>query len=329
VPATDTLSSTLGGDAALASRHAAYLERKSKRKASRGMSGKGSVNSSSILHADGFLSNLPEIDADIEYRFAVVVMGQEADNIVADACRSQSARDFPKAPSEEVSAPEKGGRCLSTVPFPLSTATAASRVKLAKLIFRVSTEWSDIPVCSNRFEALSSVLIFVLHVNPMEGQSCFQEQLLHYEHASDEMRWQHRRLRASRAILLIRAPTGAASDAEDNPEQEDIEDESWKGQLNEYELIHGALWKFGPVDLDDANGIYAVFATIASSRILRSQRSEGADSDGSHLSDLPPVYEAEREENELGCSSTEVSQTSAAEGPFRHPWLSPVEKGAA
>ena len=42
--------------------------------------------------------------------------------------------------------------------------------------------------------------------------------------------------------------------------------EMWESMLQDHEQKHGVLWKFGPVHLEDDEGLHGVFAKIASDR---------------------------------------------------------------
>mmetsp|Transcript_60819 Transcript_60819/g.170046 ORF Transcript_60819/g.170046 Transcript_60819/m.170046 type:complete len:408 (+) Transcript_60819:38-1261(+) len=332
--------------AMISARHEAYLERKKARKELR--SAKGTKNGGGPTP---FLSNLPEVDSDIDYRFSMVVMGPLSVAVVRTTCDSPEARAYlmsgqmgaipsnldavfdsersrlgAMTPSSTESTLE---RCLCTVPY-RSESTEASkcfhpqkRPRLAKLIFKTTNFADDVPVCRTRFEALSAALVFVLTVDPSAEEESFIEQLFRYEQATDEMRVQPRRLRTARAVLLVsRAPAT----------KEVIEGE-WRVSLDEFETVHGGLWKFGPVHYLDAGACYGALCTIASSRLLRAQLSDGCESDGSHCSDLPPVWEAERVENDsVGDNSVDdalPSENPTIQRSFRHAWLSDIHRGAA
>lgn len=184
-------------------------------------------------------------------------------------------------------------RCLCPVPFPWGRAAATERLKLAKLVFQPLVSAQDIPICTSRLEATGSAVVFILVVDPGPDAEPFEEQLFTLTMAVKDMRLRMPvGLRPKRAVVLVRE--GQAPDPEALGEGEQ---EPWDESLEEFEKVHGALWKFGipPIDMKDADGLHAAFAKIASERIAKTQNNE-ADSDGSKEDELDNLYEAERAE---------------------------------
>mmetsp|Transcript_61225 Transcript_61225/g.112238 ORF Transcript_61225/g.112238 Transcript_61225/m.112238 type:complete len:453 (-) Transcript_61225:161-1519(-) len=352
-------------------RHLAYLERKKARRAGRK---RGSLSGSptspcspSTLDTHGFLSHLPEVNADIAYRFSFTVVassGQAAQQIIEAVCNTEMAEgmNLPTPSSSSVNAhAEEAFRCLCPVPFdntrhphtPSPQSPGVKRLdptkfssdvpKLAKLIFSPVSFGDPLPKFRNRFEALSSALVCVLIVDPKDGEPSFHEQLLEYERLVDTLLFHRKPLRPARAMLLA-SHSGPSSQLVEPPAGH----MRWTERLSEYEMcVEENLWKFGPVDLSDAQDILAVFGTIASERIMRSQGSIGEDSDGSQQSDPPPLYEAEcdaewltgtiEEEPEywmaqlaadVGQDRLDDDEPKASSG-FKHGWLNAMQRGAA
>jgi len=153
---------------------------------------------------------------------------------------------------------------------------------------RLMSYLDRLPYCENRQEALRTAFIYVLHVNPSRCQDSFQTQLVHYGYILNELRQQNRRLRPSRAILLVRTRREGLGVVETG----DFEG-NWQDELEEFEVVHGDICKCGPVFTDDTASIRSIFETVAISRKNRFSESVGSDSDGSNLSTSPPFYEAE------------------------------------
>jgi hypothetical protein len=144
-----------------------------------------------------------------------------------------------------------------------------SRPELAKLIFKHVADWDDnLPTCATRLEALSSVLVYVLVIDPSEEDATvlsFKSQLDCLVQAVEHFRSQTRaKLRPVRAALLCYL----GRDPEGN-------DPGWVSTLADHEQAHGHLWKFGPWHLQDSSAWYASFAEMASSRISEVSRNTG------------------------------------------------------
>lgn len=164
-------------------------------------------------------------------------------------------------------------------------------MKLAKLVFQPLASGQEIPICTSRLEATGSAVVFILVVDPGPDAEPFEEQLFTLTMAVKDMRLRMPvGLRPKRAVVLVRE-----GDAPDPEALGEGEQEGWEESLEEFEKVHGALWKFGipPINIKDADGLHAAFAKIASERIAKTQNNE-ADSDGSKEDELDNLYEAER-----------------------------------
>jgi len=69
-------------------------------------------------------------------------------------------------------------------------------------------------------------------------------------------------------------------------------DESWAGQLADFEQLHGDMWKFGPIYTEDGDAFHAAFAEMASVRINRVNLSD-TPADSSQLTGRPDDEEVE------------------------------------
>jgi len=92
-PQTGTLTSVSGD---LSERHQAYLARKARKEKKRkeGDTRAARFTGNSLLQKDGVLSNVPEFEADIQFRFAFVVVGTDTKNILEAVCACDEAK-FP------------------------------------------------------------------------------------------------------------------------------------------------------------------------------------------------------------------------------------------
>mmetsp|Transcript_104416 Transcript_104416/g.164875 ORF Transcript_104416/g.164875 Transcript_104416/m.164875 type:complete len:411 (+) Transcript_104416:1-1233(+) len=313
--ATKTLG-TAGLDGDAAERQKAYLKRKEARSKKRNEKQFAGQDPSAMLLKDGFLSNVPEVDTDIAYRYAFIVMGYATAKAVETACLSEVARGLPHAANADIvrakdepveGAPDsprersqlletaeatgaaytskvskvaaKASRCLCPVPYPTGRADPNARLTLAKLVFSAYGYQQEPPECYSRLEASTCAAIFILVVDPENSQDPmdpFSEQMWAVERAVQAMRFKSRpEFRPVRAILLCRVGDKEPKD-------------SWREQLDDFEQMNGQLWKFGldrPISLTDGNELHAVFAQIASSRILRN--GDDGDSDRSAEENMP------------------------------------------
>jgi len=359
-----------GGESSMS----AMAEHRAKRKASR-----AAKKASSTIDTHGFLSHLPEVQADIAYRFCFVLMGFVAERVVKSACKPETMKKqgLPGIPSKRA---EEAYRCFSHVPFPSGSEqkfTSNGRLdankfssdvpKICRLLFNPFKDSSDILGCATRMEALSCSLICTLLVNPADGEPSFHDQIVLYERLIDQIRFTKKKLRPARAIVLFqRRVAGIGEGGEEN-----IAYESWRTRLEEHQqsVDQKTSQTFGPIMLENEVEIHSTFATIASSRVMRSALTSGEDSDGSQTSEAPPCWgvetdgktfeieenvqpvwlaklskvdygsegelefipEVEGELERAPMSSTRSSQsgTSSKYSGKRDSWLSPMQKGAA
>jgi len=273
------LEKTVIKDQNLTGRHAAYLDRKKKRQDSK-------------RKQEAFLSNVPEVDDDIQFRYNYHIVGPLSNEAVTAAC-DHANQVRVKSGNADLG----DRRSLIPIPYPPVAAQEASKVidvvfervtsihgvksKYAKLAFNPMQFSDRVPMCKNRFEALETAIIFALHVDSeAEGES-YKEQLWAYEKAMFEFQTARAPLRPTRAILLLHTGPFEENEAK------------WRSAVEELEEIDGPVLYYGPMEPSDGAGIHHVMASLASMRIQRLQQSGGADSHGSHESEAPPLWEAE------------------------------------
>jgi len=88
---TGSLDQTTAAEQAV-QKHANYQKRKQQRKARRQKQAQTEGNA--FIPRNGFLSNVPEMDLDIPYRFAFVVIGSFASEMVEDICSCSEALSY-------------------------------------------------------------------------------------------------------------------------------------------------------------------------------------------------------------------------------------------
>lgn len=150
-----------------------------------------------------------------------------------------------------------------------ATATPNDGRELVKISFLTIVSFVQaLPTCRSRAEALSTCLLFPLVVNPkLDGEEvAFEEQLSDLGRWSQEVSLRTRETpdkRPWRAVLLI---ASSAVEGQDSDQAE----APWKTRLSEWELQHGALSKFGPVDMEDLDAIHAAFTHISGKMLKQS-----------------------------------------------------------
>lgn len=232
----------------------------------------------------GFLSNLPEVEADVPYRFNFIVSatGDYAETIAGAACASNAAKSMPVVGVDEEDHEEGGSlrnaspgveitdsqgvaslrrkdkralRCLCRL-VDTSEATREEKPRLAKLAFQpLSIPPHAVPLCQNRLEALNTALVFALIVD--QEPAMLEAQLRQLTETVESLRARSRpKNRPVRAVLLCYT----------NAEERNRKD-LWVEIMADYEQVHGDVWKFGPIGMWEADGLHAVFTEIAACRI--------------------------------------------------------------
>jgi hypothetical protein len=302
-----------------------------------------------------FLSSVPDTDADIQYRFRFIVVGDFSERIVEAVCNSNEAPTYAsemslisKSASGEISSchtSEDGienrpmtipnwesfgtasmdtvqsmrsvatsrsssftttanYRCVCPVPYPMRAKTGDDP-KYAKLIFEPLSFDCSLPMCHSAQEAAGSALVFCIMVDPVEGEPSLQNQLDNLTQVLGQRRRQKKLLRPAWAVVLCHPH----SEKDRLPEGS----EPWASAIDEFERLHGALWRFGAIGVQSADKLYSAFAKIASHRIyyvqnpglfserpdLRKQLSFEccAQQSSEDTDDSGPAYGAEHEES--------------------------------
>mmetsp|Transcript_124014 Transcript_124014/g.246953 ORF Transcript_124014/g.246953 Transcript_124014/m.246953 type:complete len:486 (-) Transcript_124014:171-1628(-) len=282
IPEMKTLSAS---NPELSARRIAYQQRKESRKEARRQ---GAIDNT------GFLSNVPEVDDDVPFRFNFVVIGGMAHHVVQVTCSSASASStsskFPVNLGQQVRSPRESPkrgqafRCLCFVTAPVTGRVNLDRQKLAKLVFQPVAFGQSIPKSTSRLDALSTAMVFVLSINhPSGDRLSLEEQLANLANVLEQNRTETKaKLRPVRAVILCSFHNPNVGHA----------DESWAAQLADFEQVHGDMWKFGPIYTEDGDAFHAAFAEMASLRINRVNLSD-VHADSLQLAEKPDEDEVE------------------------------------
>jgi len=241
-----------------------------------------------------FLSDLPEVDADIPYRVNLVMLGMAADQVAQSACQSAAARSLvARPPQEKEETRAAGGDFLAEV-FSAASETAAGEeravderrvldadndrclckvsggpfasVNLAKLVFTRAAPDANLPTYASQFDALGTIMVITLVVaGSVLGEdpaAAVQDQLRALKELVDLLRVGiPRKLRPVRAVLLC------SLDMDSSPSELCGVQTGWQDIISEFEEEHGKLWTFGPVDASDREEVHATFAQMASAHV--------------------------------------------------------------
>lgn len=333
---TPAITKTLGSDdPEMAAKRAAYLARKESKKKS------GKVGSKE------FLSGLPELEMDVNYRFNLSVVGHAVTDVLDTVCSSAQANMMPGDLLEKDNIKEEANaqaasntlgsaaskrasmnktfRCLCMVTNPMAPNSKEKR-KVCKLVFNPKNFGAEIAICNSQLEALRSVIVFMLNVGdtiPDGKTKTFDEQLQCLEESINDMRSRSKpKQRPVRAIILCYPPgTGAVSESAES---------GWAASLADFESRTGDLWKFGPISTGDANGLHDIFSEVASVRIAHYQNLESTgedlkkDDDDGHeqvqKDFLIPVPENGTNVGQLGRNRSD-SWSECSEGGERPPFF--------
>lgn len=311
---------------------ASYEQRKRDRRSRREKASSSRRSPGSLMDKDGFLSHVPEFEADVQYRFSFSLIGILAEHVAEGACRSTAALRLPfaseqcKSPGselpqhsqletfalpdeiEELEEPDawmsvsrsrsmnkhkEDYRCLCPVPFPWGRCSASDRLKLAKLVFRLRTSTADIATCECRSEASCSAVVFLLSVDV--DPEALSQQLEALQCAMHDLRSRHRAgLRPKRAVLLCQEAPALNPCAEA------------EGGLEEVTLpVGGETWEEPLAEFERRHGALWRFGPVALrdgdglhaafAKIAsdRIARAEHSDLDSDESGDLV-AYEAEK-----------------------------------
>mmetsp|Transcript_25621 Transcript_25621/g.59205 ORF Transcript_25621/g.59205 Transcript_25621/m.59205 type:complete len:572 (+) Transcript_25621:124-1839(+) len=173
-----------------------------------------------------------------------------------------SQRSLQSGGNSRLSLDSNRNRCLCPVPYPWGRTHNQDRVKLAKLVFTARSFSEAIMPCETRLEAASTSLVIALVVDPADSEPSFEAQLYSLVEAIEESGYTRPHLRPARAVLLMQ-----------RSQNQQVQG-NWESHLQVFEKAYGALWRFGPAKVDQANDLYAVFAKIASQRIYQAQNNQ-------------------------------------------------------
>lgn len=211
-----------------------------------------------------FLSDLPEVDADIPYRVNLVVLGVAANQVVRSACGSAAARSLVAKPQQEARA--AGADFLADV-LSAAAATATAGEDHAADLHRLDAANDDRCLCKvSGGPVAGSKLAKLVVAGPVLGEdpaSAIQDQLRALKELVELLRVRTpTKLRPVRAVMLCSlAEDGSLS------ELHGAEARKWQYLVSEFEEENGKLWKFGPVDASDKEEVHATFTQMASARV--------------------------------------------------------------
>mmetsp|Transcript_79374 Transcript_79374/g.157274 ORF Transcript_79374/g.157274 Transcript_79374/m.157274 type:complete len:359 (+) Transcript_79374:138-1214(+) len=218
------------------------------------------------------LSNVPEVDQDIPFRFNFIAIGSLASHAAHAAC---SSAVFGRSPRLQEAASNPNGaspKSARTTPLRCLCAVSDGAVgevgqRLVKMTFEPVTFSQQIPRCSSRLEALSTAMVFVLCIDqPSDDHISLEEQLVSLAGVLEQAREETQpRLRPVRAVILCTLRNLNAEEGGTGS----IADEPWAVQLADFQQVHGNMWMFGPIHADDGTAIHAAFTEMASVRIAK------------------------------------------------------------
>ncbi|CAJ1344677.1 unnamed protein product, partial [Effrenium voratum] len=233
--------------------------------------------------ASSFLSQVPEVENDVPFRFMFEVNGPKVDVVVRNACESIAAlslRDMDRESCSQSSHSKESGEvkerdsllsskvfrsssasflphvCLCEVPRETPAAMgrqpSVSKLRLAKLSFRNLPYGKLTKACNSASDAENCCMVFMVFVD--EEVAVFHDRMEEIEKAI---------LHMTESIPPTRRPVPAVFLLE--KKRTDIA--KWKQLLQDYEESKGVLLKYGPMGLDDGNTIFEAFASLATRRI--------------------------------------------------------------
>jgi len=227
------------------------------------------------VEKDKFLSTVNDIDADISIRFDFTVVGADSLRICQAVCTCDAASRLEAG----AMSPQRSTRlrCHCEVSHP--DVGAPDDPVVARLGFNAVQFYQEIPTCNTRQEALSSAIVYCLDIARKDatGEPAFAEQLEALKDSIRTMRERSRsNLRPVKALLLYSSdnvrPTSSL--------------EVWALQLADFEQELGDMWKFGPMMLQDADGMHGIFQEITfvrTSRIASKKDFEAEDQDAEQV----------------------------------------------
>jgi len=321
-PQTGTLTSVSGD---LSERHQAYLARKARKEKKRkeGDTRAARFTGNSLLQKDGVLSNVPEFEADIQFRFAFVVVGTDTKNILEAVCACDEAKLCPTMPNEPGDSSEAHSfrdseEKLQSANDELETTNAPGTPRPELSAENPGTPAGRTPKHVEEFRCLcpipypiSSLKVserlkfakLVFHAlsfsedvprcsSRLEALSSSVVFVLTVDEKDrfDEQIWsltwaiQESRLRTRQELRPVEAVLLIQTESSNG--NAEISPDSWRPRFEEFSTRHGPFLLFGPFQRQDGDSIYGAFATIAAQRIDANLRGE---------TDIAPIVEEESE----------------------------------
>eukprot|EP00427_Karlodinium_veneficum_P056318 CAMPEP_0169419450 /NCGR_PEP_ID=MMETSP1017-20121227/64976_1 /TAXON_ID=342587 /ORGANISM="Karlodinium micrum, Strain CCMP2283" /LENGTH=445 /DNA_ID=CAMNT_0009528093 /DNA_START=89 /DNA_END=1422 /DNA_ORIENTATION=+ len=185
----------------------------------------------------------------------------------AETCspRSSPEQQLLSKSSSSIKVSEPGTyRCICPVPYPWGKLNNKEGRKFAKLVFRPLVDKQRIPSFDSMLEASSTVIVFALHVDSVDGSPSLDQQLDNMLRVLRLRRQSSREMRAKWAVILW---TRFCDDTVGISQEKWS---SWMKQIEDFELVNGSMWRFDLIDvreIDKGDRLFAAFAKIASQRI--------------------------------------------------------------
>lgn len=291
-----------GEEAAADARRAAYVARRDAKRMAR----KGAE-----ARKNKFLSQVPEVEEDVQYRFTFPVLGEgsDADLAVQRVCGSAAASSLPK---QLLELDNEDNEELQDRPRTSGEASDAAGAALEAMLMQAREAVVDENMASSlggrRRGKPNAWRCLAVVENPLvaqvPGKRGLAKLVFHpMTFSQDVPRCNNRQETLSTTVvslLRVDRPTlpgqlaalglsvegmRQQSRARMRPVRAVIlcaatdslaagdgaEADEWAVLLAEFEREHGELWKFGPVAPEDGNALHAVFSEIASVRITSSK----------------------------------------------------------
>lgn len=260
-PANSASSTVSPTDPDMVAKMAAYKRRKSQR-AKRN-------NSSEDFQVMGQLSDTPEVDDDVPFRFVLEMWGLSSEVVVASACHGQQTFDMQLPLGLEVGESPKDGdppiqrrtatskACLVEVSEDVRRAskrvsTNKQGCRLAKLTFRYLQSGCLPECCKSASEAEASAAVFIVDTS---DDKIMGDELSQITEVFLEMS----------NIPCTRRPMPAIILCGRRPDLKAVED-----FVCAYERDNGRMLRYGPVDPSHGNSIHEIFSKIVNLRMRAS-----------------------------------------------------------
>ncbi|CAK0804398.1 unnamed protein product [Prorocentrum cordatum] len=304
-----------------------------------------------------FLSQVPEVEEDVQYRFTFPVLGEgsDAELVVQKVCGSAAASSLPRGlldredsgelqdhPGAAGEASGAAGAGLEAVRMHAWGAAVDESMGISRR--QHPSAWRCLAVIENplvaRVPGMRKLAKLVFHPmaftqdvpkcsNRQETLSTTVVTLLRVDRPTlpgqlaalglsvEKMRHHSRARLRPVRAVVLCAATGSAAAGGG------AEADEWAVLLAEFEREHGELWKFGPVAPEDGDALHAAFAEIASVRITGSRLEGAEEEDAEELDDAEEPDDEETTEDLArdgdGADDESCHESECSEGWQRPP----------